>query len=427
MAPHYAASQLSIRIRQLALGGAIVALALGASGCKQQAETTPEADALASASGTPTPDQAAWQQFILAVTPSATSGKVAYETWASDQDIYVTPCTSPNNPSGCGVPNWPTSTSLDAPKALTPSKLSLSHQGADAKAQFGVEVIGPAQGCVVPTTSIQPPTKTQSAGAAFGSGFPASGCVGEEVRRDRASFDYLAQNGLWSTAGLAKFYAAKGTVAFPTNALEVKADWIPVATLATWLNKPQSFVTTNFYTASAVAQAGGPSVSYALTSMHVSVKTAAFPEWIWANFENAYTPGRCDQTGCSDSYGATVPKVPANSATWGQYGACAKPAALLNQFTGAKVAAVFGNYCLTGTQTSFGTTTSPTLLGSPIIEPLNANVPLSQSSCISCHSVASFDVNGKHPPFTDIGGIGPQKPPAGYTAYDFMWGVLGAH
>lgn len=35
------------------------------------------------------PDVASWQQFVLAVSPSGTVGKVTYETFASDQDIYV--------------------------------------------------------------------------------------------------------------------------------------------------------------------------------------------------------------------------------------------------------------------------------------------------------------------------------------------------
>jgi hypothetical protein len=165
----------------------------------------------------------------------------------------------------------------------------------------------------------------------------------------------------------------------------VKADWIPVATLATWLNKPESFVTANFYTASASVSPGGPQVSYAMTSMHVSVKHPDFPDWIWANFENAYTPGRCDQTGCADSFGAQVPQVAANPAAWGQYGACAKTTAVTQLMNTASLAPVFANYCMTGTQTTFGTATDPTLLGSPIIEPLNADVALSVSSCISCH------------------------------------------
>lgn len=413
--------RISRRTGAFAMGTvATLSLVAGSSGCSQKSDTPPETDATEVASGAPSTDQIAWKQFVAAVAPSQTSGKVVYETWASDQDIYVTtPCVSANNPAGCNVPTWPTGTQLDQPKGLQQSVLGLSHQALarDPSGRSIVEVIGPNQPC-------GSPPGLGAGNAAAASGFPANGCVGEEVRRDRASFDYLVKAGLWSKAGLTSFFNAKGTVAFPTNALEIKADWIPVATLATWLNKPASFVTANFYVASASATKGGPATSYAMTSMHVSVKTTAFPNWIWANFENAYTPGRCDQTGCSDDFGATTPKVAANATAWGQYGACAKTAAVTQLMSAAKVAPVFANYCLTGSQTTFGTKANPTLLGSPIIEPLNANVALAASSCISCHAGASFNAAG---PNFNIGGVGPNAPPTGYIGYDLMWGLLGAN
>lgn len=397
-----------------------LALVTSLTGCNQNNHASEGEEPAALPSGINT-DQVAWQQFILAVTPSATSGKVAYETWASDQDIYVgKPCVSANNPVGCNVPTWPTKVSLAAPRTLTTSLLAQSHQ-ALARAPSGgltVEVVGPAQGCKSPP-GIQPSQP------AADSGFPATGCVGEEVRRDRATFDYLVKNGLWSDLGLANFYKGGGTVAFPANALEIKVDWIPVTTLATWLGKPVSFVTSNFYTANAALGKAAPPVAMAMTSMHLSVKYPGFPNWIWANFENAYTPGRCDQTGCSDRFGAQVPRVAANSKAWGQYGACAKSAAVGSLMGAAKLSQVFANYCLTGTQTTYGTTTNPTLLGSPIIEALNADVALNQSSCIACHYNAAFNQSGT-PNFNNIGGTGPQTLAAGFKQYDFMWGLLGA-
>lgn len=400
---------------------AALALVTSLTGCNQDSAAPEGEEPTALPSGINT-DKVAWEQFILAVTPSATSGKVAYETWASDQDIYVAkPCVSANNPVGCNVPAWPTKVSLAAPRSLTTSLLAQSHQALARGANNGgltVDVVGPAQGCKSPP-GIQPSQP------AAGSGFPSNGCVGEEVRRDRATFDYLVKNGLWSDLGLANFYKGGGTVAFPTNALELKADWIPVTTLATWLGKPSSFVTSNFYTANATLGNGAPPVAMAMTSMHLSVKYPGFPNWIWANFENAYTPGRCDQTGCSDSFGAQVPKVAANAKTWGQYGACAKSPAVGNLMGAAKLSQVFANYCLTGTQTTYGTTTNPTLLGSPIIEALNADVALNQSSCIACHYNAAFNQSGT-PNFNNIGGTGPQKLAAGFKQYDFMWGLLGA-
>lgn len=365
-------------------------------------------------------DQAAWEQFAKAVAPSAVAGKAVFETWASDQDIYVSnPCPPGSGPSStCNVPAWPAGAALAAGKGLQMSVLRQSHQG-KAKLTGGktVEVVGPAQGCPAPPAG------------AGGTTFPTTGgpldCVGEEVRRDRASFDYIVANGLWSVNGLKAFFGTSKQVAFPDGVVQIKADWIPVATLATWLGKDTAFVTANFYTANATLKPGGASTAMAMTSMHVSIKTAQFPNWVWANFENAYTPGRCDETGCHDAFGAQQPVVPASAKAWGQYGACPKTNAAQSVLSAAKAPAVFANYCLTGTQTDFGTKANPTRLGSPIIEPLNATVPLAQSSCISCHAGASFTANGgvNNPNAT----LGPNAPPQGSRGYDFMWGLLAAN
>lgn len=367
------------------------------------------------------PDVASWEQFVLAVTPSGTPNKVAYETFASDQDIYVSnpcpipspsPAPTPTPTPTCNTPTWPSPTGTSA-KMLQKSLLGTARAHAvKGSSKFKVEVIGPAQGCGTPSGLTD---------AAKGSGFPATGCIGEEVRRDRPSFNYLVANGLWSTPGLAQYYAGKQPVSLPTNTLEVKADWIPVSTLETWLNQPSSFILANFYTSK--AQVGnGPAVTYALTSMHFMVKSPGFPDWVWANFENAYVPGRCDVTGCTDSFGAQTAVVAPNLTQWGQYGACPKSAAVSAMMTQANVAPVFANYCLTGSQSTFAGNVRPTLLGSPVIEVLNANVALTRSSCQSCHAGASFNASGTPGPVTET--IAPNAPPPGYTGYDQMWGVL---
>lgn len=390
-------------------GLAAVILLTGA--CNRSAGDNTSKTALAATQASGGVDQTAWEQFAKAVTPSAVPGKVTFETWASDQDIYVgNPCPSGSAPSsGCNVPAWPTGATLAARKALQASQLGRSHQAA-RKAGMTIESIGPAQGC--------------NPASSPGSGFPSNGCVGEEVRRDRASFDYIVSNGLWSTNGLTAFFATGKQVAFPNGSLQIKADWIPVDQLAAWLGKDAAFVNANFYTATTSVNPGGPPTAMAMTSMHVSLKSAQFPNWIWANFENAYTPGRCDETGCHDQFGAQKPVVPASTKAWGQYGTCPKTNAAQSVLRAAKAPAVFANYCLTGTQTDFGTKANPTKLGSPIIEPLNAGVPLAQSSCISCHAAASFTAQGGVT--TPANALGPNGVPAGTRGYDFMWGLLGA-
>lgn len=372
--------------------------------------TMPGMDAFAaSGEAKASPDAIAWQQFVKAVGPSPVKGKVAYETWASDQDIYVAEGQTPTWP--------PANANLLWVKSLHPSLLGLSHLGMarDEQGKPTAEVIGPKQGCKTPP-GIDP------GHAAAKSSFPAKGCVGEEVRRDHASFDYLVQNGLWSLSGLQTFFKSEKTVAFPNNAVELKVDWIPVRTLAKWINQPDSVVIKSFYTSSAVVAEGGTPEVYAMTSIHLSIKTPDYPDWIWADFENAYTPGRCDQTGCIDGFGAAKPFVPAKSTPWQQYGVCRKTGNLGVMMNAGHIAQVFNNYCLTGSQVVFTAGTQNTLLGSPIVEPLNADVPLSKSSCISCHAGASFNASG---PNKNVGEpIGPHAPPPGYKGYDFMWGVF---
>lgn len=171
----------------------------------------------------------------------------------------------------------------------------------------------------------------------------------------------------------------------------------------------------------------------AMTSMHLAIKHRGVPSnWIWANFENAYTPGRCDVTGCTDRYGATTAFVPP-STDWSQYGQCAKTPDVVVRMAQMGVDPVFRNYCLTGTQAAYVTTANPptpTLLGSPIIEPLNANVPMRQSSCISCHTAAAFDSSGAVPSSVKrilrSNPTGPVPLPGDVRAYDFMWGVIAA-
>ena len=408
-------SSLPSKPLRLAATAALLATAVGTfaiSGARSSAQSPQPPQAVPPIFS----DGVAWTQFVLAVTPSPKTGLVTYETFASDQDLYVeNPCPPLKAPrassAGCNVPVWPTDAKLRG-KTLQQSLLGAAAVGAErqGRRRLAVQVIGPAQGCGTPSGLNK---------AAAGSGFPATGCIGEEVRRDHATFDYLVANTLWSQAGLGQYYASGKPVATPLNALEVKADWIPVSTLATWLGKDAAFVNANFYTAT--ANAGNGNVPFAMTSMHIMVKPLGFPDWIWANFENAYVPGRCDQTGCNDSFGAQTAKIAPNAQPWGQYGTCPKSAAVALMMTTAKVAPVFANYCMTGSQSAFGTATDPTLLGSPVLETLNANVPLAQSSCISCHAGAAFNATEVGPVKT---AVGPNGPPTGYIGYDLMWGLL---
>jgi hypothetical protein len=89
-------------------------------------------------------------------------------------------------------------------------------------------------------------------------------------------------------------------------------------------------------------------------------------------------------------------------------------------------APVWQNYCMKGSQITYGTAEQPTRLGNSVIEAINADVPIAKSSCISCHSVASFNAKGEPNPHVNDGLIGPVPASfmTGYLPNDFIWGSL---
>lgn len=173
-----------------------------------------------------------------------------------------------------------------------------------------------------------------------------------------------------------------------------------------------------------------------LIAFHIVSKD--LPNWFWSTFEHAANPGRCDWTGCNDSFGhasITAPQVDSE----GLQGPAANyvPPHQLKKI-GDNRAAVFdlaktyadddritpalGNllaatqiadapqinrsgrpapqdkawrsYRLKGSQTGFVSSTGrPTLLGNSVTEAGLVN----SSSCISCHARAAIDAHGQLP------------------------------
>jgi hypothetical protein len=338
------------------------------------------------------PDMLAWQTFVQVVAPAGNpqNTNVEFETWASDQDIY-----SAN-------PQWP---GTGATKALTISALGNSHLRPRLP-----QVIAPGQ-CV------QGYDKTVAKQA----GFPADGCIGEEVRRNWASFQYIVANNLYSHAGLAQRYQNGPKVDFPADAIELKADWARVQDVVKWLNLTEQQVEQRYYTNTATD--GTTTTKYALLSFHFSTKL--LHNWFWTDFENENNPGRCDDIGCHDSFGAVKANVQPRVPVWKSYGSCAKTNAALTMFSNAGISSVWQHYCLKGTQTT--SFTEPLRLGNSVIEAINASVPINKSSCISCHAYASFDNKG-YANYDAAGGnyIGNIVPSRlhGYVTNDFVWGPI---
>ncbi|MGV1909039.1 hypothetical protein [Agrobacterium vitis] len=308
------------------------------------------------------PDENSWTLFLSVNAKAKTEGNnnALFETWASDADTF-TP-----------KPVWPQGGS---PKSLVPRALSRLSHGAPIKA-----LLVPGGNNDQPGTPI------------------------EEVRRNHASFDYIVNNNLYKVSGLkAAFSKSDSIISFPTDAIEVKANWIAVDGLKAF---------NGFSGTAADAQklyhvntAGGK--DYALVAMHLISKQV--PNWTWATFEHQDNPGRCDVIGCTDSFGAVPSVQPPLSQVESTttYPACAKTPALKALFAGADIDPAYLNYCLKGSQTDTTTATGLTVrLGNSVTE----KGFVAYSSCITCHGRAGADSNGKMTSFAGFDLISASQP-----------------
>jgi hypothetical protein len=183
----------------------------------------------------------------------------------------------------------------------------------------------------------------------------------EEVRINEHTFDYLIANDLWYVQGKAKAFATDFVVNFPTNAREVKANWIPISA-----SQKGSFVTT----------VDSKGQLWGLVAFHIASKEV--PNWLWATFEHASNPCYSKYLKAQDRFGLTSnDKVsPELIAMFKKY----------NLDVG-----IYSNYRLDGAQVNF---TDPT--GRPII--LGNSVTefgfQTTASCMTCHARSTTDQTG---------------------------------
>ncbi len=342
------------------------------------------------------PDQMAWQVFAVMTAPAGGSGTkaVAFETWASDSDIYA------------ATPKWPGTQAKHLVRSL-----------AAVAEDHGVHLLGAGAPSCVPKDG------------AVGN-FPPGACIGEEVQHNRPVFDTIVAGGLNTTAGLVKAFASGKAIAMPADSIVVKADWVLVRDILRWLPKAYKTaadVRRAYYTNSATLNGIGG--EYALVGM--SVQSRQLPDWLWMTFEQRSNPGRCDVLGCHDGFGAVAANVAPYADANRDYGPCAKTPALAALLKTAKIDPVWNNYCLKGTQTTFSDAGgNPTLLANSVIERMNKGVPEKYTSCISCHAYAAFNAAGT-PNYRalytpQIGEVLPCLL-TGYKQHDYLWSVLAAH
>lgn len=368
-------------------------------------------------------DQVAWTLFINAVVSAGIPNVQAayFETWADDAESFAV------------NPTWPALQNGRLPaKKLQRSLLRSALIGTHGVRGVLPQVPGPGTGGCAPPNG--PPDFA----------FPTNGCIGEEVRRNWPSFWYIAhvyQTGMNTLTNMAKLfsyiakYGPQYALQFPANAVDVKADWIPVQYLTAWLDTVtgQTWTTQqieqNYYTN---FDTSNPPIEYAMVAFHVASKLTQ--NWVWATWEHQLNPGRCDTMGCLDAFGAQQAVVPPNLAAANtMYAACAKTQAVSALMSQQQLAPQWSNYCLKAAQINFTnppTGISPILDGNSVTERINAGVPIEQASCITCHSYASFEANGSVDKAGLNNPIGPFNAsiltnPTAYQS-DFMWGILGA-
>ena len=344
-------------------------------------------------------DMAAWQTFSLMVAPSGNPANhtVEFETWASDQDIYT------------AQPHFP---APGTPKQLQPSLAAPTEHG------------GPHALVITPNECFKP-------GNAAAGNFPANGCIGEEVRRNFASYQYIVSNGLYSKAGLAHAFNAGLKVDLPADAVEFKGNWIRVVDLIAWIKRTEGltisreYVNNNYYVATATS--GRVTDEFALVGFHFATKQ--IKNWVWADFEHRLNPGRCDTIGCHDDFGAVDPVVQPKVTPNQNYGECRKTPALTAMMATAGLSQVWQNYCLKGAEIDYVQANGkPQLLGNSVIERINANIPVGRSSCTTCHAYAAFDRNGnpaamlKFSETLPVGKVDFDRL-KGFARNDFIWGI----
>lgn len=332
-------------------------------------------------------DRYMWSVFTSIVKPAVTPGHAVFETWATDEDIYQ------------ATPSWPTAGS-ERPIRASRRQADFHLAGSD----------------LPPCSAPENPWVAD---------FPLTGCLSEVVYRDRLQYDYIVNNGLNTQAGAASFYASPRVVNFPGDSMAIKVDWVPLTDLVQWVPQLGSLENARqaYYT---VVSEG---VEYGLVAMHIS--TAANPLWVWGTFEHRNNPGRCDATGCYDSFGARKPVVlPDDKQSNTQYGPCAKTPELKRMMRAAGLGPVWENYCLKSSQVSFTTAGGkPTVLTNSVTERLSVNGELI-GSCISCHAYAAFGADGAptSAALTMLAYNPVGKPIAsvfdGAMPNDFMWGII---
>ncbi len=110
----------------------------------------------------------------------------------------------------------------------------------------------------------------------------------EEVWLNRATFDYIRENGLYSVEGQQWFFYNGRPISFPPGSIQVQAVWRPIGEEDKARYQWVEFTDGN--------KKRKRTYVYGLTALHIASKV--LPHWLWATFEhvdNPYRPGLFDE------------------------------------------------------------------------------------------------------------------------------------
>jgi hypothetical protein len=307
------------------------------------------------------PDRFAWQMFVALTWPADVDsrmpasdrpygdpGPVMFETWALSDQVYLD--------KGAELPVWddiPWSGTRTLGRDSLPRQLALVRQE---------DPVTPGR----------------------------SGHQQEEVRLNRAAFDYVRDNQLYSIEGQQWFFYNRQPVSFPMGAIEVKAIWRPIEEEDkvryqwTAMKDPKT----------------GRKLNYGLTALHITSKV--LPKWFWATFEHVDNPYRA---GIHDE-GWLNPSRDSVACPPGFLDCNRAPAGFGLEATR------WANYRLRGTQVDYvDADGSPVILANSEIE-----TGLQQSaSCMSCHARATIGPNRNAAASFAFGPDAKDHPPASPT------------
>jgi hypothetical protein len=148
--------------------------------------------------------------------------------------------------------------------------------------------------------------------------------MAELVFRNKTFFDFVFRNDLYNQEGIVKVFqtnssniqsgapyrlsnesAAVSEIVFPADAMMIKSNWLSrerATEMGLQDDPAHPYIKMNITTPvtdnnGTILQPG----EHWLIAFHISSKD--IPNWVWVTFEHVGNPGRCDYTGCNDSFG----------------------------------------------------------------------------------------------------------------------------